>query len=290
VSLPTGWPGDFSELTVSWVPATDATSGIAGYSILLSPLSDPLPDDTVDITSETITLPLEAGDWWFKVLAVDNAGNPGPVDQAGLFVVDPALPAFVVPATAQLAVEGEMLQVQWEPVIGAYYGALYVSYDGGQTHEQITSVTAEQLAAGLFPWMVPAEITDEAVLLLRVIEASDDYWAASPVFLIRTVSDVGEGTSEAAATALAANYPNPFNPLTTIAFDLTGLTTVSLRILDVSGRQVRVLLDNVIVAGGRHEVFWDGRNSSGQRVASGSYFYRLEAGDFVETKRMTLLK
>ncbi len=89
---------------------------------------------------------------------------------------------------------------------------------------------------------------------------------------------------------LLQNAPNPFNPHTTIAFDLPGQTTVSLRVFDVSGRLVKVLLKEELFAEGRHEAIWNGRDDSGSQAASGTYFYNLEAGGFSETKRMTVLK
>jgi predicted GH43/DUF377 family glycosyl hydrolase len=89
---------------------------------------------------------------------------------------------------------------------------------------------------------------------------------------------------------LHQNSPNPFNPQTTIAYDLPKQTAVSLRVFDVSGRLVRVLVDGEIVAEGRNEAVWNGRDDTGRQVASGTYFYRLEAGEYSETKRMALIK
>ena len=89
---------------------------------------------------------------------------------------------------------------------------------------------------------------------------------------------------------LRQNAPNPFNPRTTIAFEIPGQTAVSLIVFDVSGRVVRVLIDNEIIEQGRHEVGWNGRDDSGRQLASGAYFYRLDAGGFSETKRMLLVK
>ncbi len=90
--------------------------------------------------------------------------------------------------------------------------------------------------------------------------------------------------------ALNDAVPNPFNPQTTIAYDLPNQTAVSLRVFDVSGHLVRVLVDGEIVAQGRQEAIWNGRDDSGRQVAAGVYFYRLEAGEYSETKRMALIK
>jgi FlgD Ig-like domain len=90
-------------------------------------------------------------------------------------------------------------------------------------------------------------------------------------------------------TALHANQPNPFNPSTTIQYSLSRTTPVRLVIYDVSGRLVRSLVDAVQAAGDR-QVTWDGRDSAGNAVGSGMYLYRLEAGETVLTRKMSLLK
>ena len=88
---------------------------------------------------------------------------------------------------------------------------------------------------------------------------------------------------------LHQNNPNPFNPSTHIAFELSVAGPVSMRVLDASGRLVRTLLDDERPAGS-HAVRWDGRDGSGLPVASGVYFYRVEAAGEVLSQRMVLLK
>ena len=83
---------------------------------------------------------------------------------------------------------------------------------------------------------------------------------------------------------LDQNYPNPFNPSTTIQFTIPRKMHVKLIIFDVSGRKISTLIDKTYLPG-IHEVSW---NASG--LASGIYFYCLEAGDFSSTKKMILLK
>lgn len=88
---------------------------------------------------------------------------------------------------------------------------------------------------------------------------------------------------------LAQNVPNPFNPMTTITFDLATTGRVGLTIFDLSGRLVCVLLDDERPAG-RHQARWDGTSGDGRQMASGTYFCRMEAGSFRETRRMTLVR
>ncbi len=85
------------------------------------------------------------------------------------------------------------------------------------------------------------------------------------------------------------NYPNPFNPTTKIAFNVPVNSEISLAVYSVNGDLVKILAqDNY--APGRYEALWNGRNETGQKVSSGIYFYRFSAGQFVQTKRMVLLK
>lgn len=85
-------------------------------------------------------------------------------------------------------------------------------------------------------------------------------------------------------------YPNPFNPVATIAFDLPDGRKASLQVYDLSGRLVRTLADQVAFGPGRHEILWEGRDDTGREVAAGVYCYRLRAGDYSMTMRMTLVK
>ncbi len=88
---------------------------------------------------------------------------------------------------------------------------------------------------------------------------------------------------------LSNNYPNPFNPETHISFSLPAKSEVTLSVYNVLGQHVKALASGAFEAG-THEVVWDGTNDSGENVTSGIYLYRLEAGDYLETKKMVLLK
>jgi hypothetical protein len=90
--------------------------------------------------------------------------------------------------------------------------------------------------------------------------------------------------------ALYHCVPNPFNPSTVIRYDVpAGGGRVTLQIFDVSGRLIATLVDDVQMAGTK-EVSWDGTDRRGRRVATGVYFYRMAAGEFVQTRKMVLMK
>jgi hypothetical protein len=88
---------------------------------------------------------------------------------------------------------------------------------------------------------------------------------------------------------LAANFPNPFNPLTTIAYSLGKTSRVRLTIYDVRGRVVNVLVDREQPVG-QYRTSWDGRDSFGSQAASGVYFLKLSAGDFSKVRKMVLIR
>lgn len=101
--------------------------------------------------------------------------------------------------------------------------------------------------------------------------------------------------SESASTllpqgyGLSQNYPNPFNPETIISYQLPEAGRVSLKIYSILGRQVRTLVDGEKPAG-FHQARWDGRNDAGQKMESGIYLYKLEAGGFVQSRKTIFLK
>jgi hypothetical protein len=88
---------------------------------------------------------------------------------------------------------------------------------------------------------------------------------------------------------LIGNHPNPFNPSTTIAYELDRSQRLVLAVYDARGRLVTTLVDGIEGAG-RHETAWNGVDRTGVPVASGVYFARLQVDGRSETKRMVLLK
>jgi hypothetical protein len=100
----------------------------------------------------------------------------------------------------------------------------------------------------------------------------------------------GDAVQPVSAFHLRQNVPNPFNPVTKIAFDVPrGGAKVALHIYDVSGRLVRTLVDGFEPSGTR-TASWYGRDDQGRPVASGTYYYQLTAPSFSERRKMLLLK
>ena len=103
------------------------------------------------------------------------------------------------------------------------------------------------------------------------------------------VTDVSDDQIIPTQFELSQNYPNPFNPTTKISYSLPQSSFVSIKVYDMLGREVRSLISNEMVAG-NHSVDWNGDDNNGIKVASGTYVYRITAGDFIAVKKMMLIK
>jgi hypothetical protein len=141
---------------------------------------------------------------------------------------------------------------------------------------------------------VPVAATIETHLNLPVQDhawffvcAVDDYGLHSDP--TGTQSNTSAVPDAAMATRLFAPVPNPFNPSTTLRFSLAEAGPVQLVVYDISGRRVRVLVDENR-GGGSHAVTWNGRDDTGRAAAAGTYFCRMQAEGKVETRRMMLVK
>jgi hypothetical protein len=120
-----------------------------------------------------------------------------------------------------------------------------------------------------------------------LVEAAvDDFWLDTEG---AGSTAVGDDQSLPDRLALGSNFPNPFNPKTSISFDLPRASAVELAVFDLKGRKVVTLVNQELDAGS-YQLSWFGRDADDRQVASGIYFYRLTAGGEVLTRKMTLLK
>jgi uncharacterized membrane protein len=130
---------------------------------------------------------------------------------------------------------------------------------------------------------------------IAVIQWMDDFWNTVYYWVefsgTVAIEDHDQPDQPAAPSAmrLAQNFPNPFNPMTTIEFALPRTESVRLAIHDLSGRLVRTLVMGEVQAGD-HSVVWDGTDARGNAVASGTYLYRLDTESVSRARTLTLLK
>ena len=100
---------------------------------------------------------------------------------------------------------------------------------------------------------------------------------------------MGEGLSIPDEFALHQNYPNPFNPVTTLRYDLPENGHVNITIYDMLGKEVKTLI-NQTQDPGYKSLIWDATNDYGNPVSAGIYLFQIQAGEYISTKKMVLLK
>ena len=107
--------------------------------------------------------------------------------------------------------------------------------------------------------------------------------------LDQSVPDIEKLNQIVKSFQLLTNYPNPFNPMTSIRYEINAPGLVEIRIYDVTGREIRTLVSAQIDAGS-YRVSWNGETSTGIKAAAGVYFYQLILNGSAETKKMLLIK
>ena len=133
-------------------------------------------------------------------------------------------------------------------------------------------------------------LTAAALLIASTAAQARISHGYSGILTIDTVTAVNDDAGALPkATTIAAIYPNPFNPRTTIEFELAETGAIELAIYDVGGRLVRVM-DSGSRAAGRYQATWDGQDNDGRAVPTGTYFCRLNTAQGSQTRKLTLAR
>lgn len=142
-----------------------------------------------------------------------------------------------------------------------------------------------------YEWFSPQSLIVMSISGFQGEASSTMVWNADVMMLATQQTDVEDEllAQRPQGFGLENNYPNPFNPSTTIVFSLETTGPASLIVYDMMGRRVRHLVEGIRVAG-QHQVVWDGRDDGGQPVASGTYVYTLRANGQTLNRTMTLTK
>ena len=167
------------------------------------------------------------------------------------------------------------------------YVSIKVSIDSGSTWLSITDST---LSSGLYAWLVNIPNTSSQCLV-KITDLTDStiYDTSDSLFTIERITEINNQKAIISNFHLYQNHPNPFNPITKIKFNIPNQSQiynrlVTLKVYNILGREVATLVNEEKPAG-EDEVEFDGSD-----LPSGIYFYQLKAGDFIQTKKMVLIK
>ncbi len=273
-----------AQLLVDWMYASDHPVGllIMGDNIA-SDLDGSASAVALELAATMCGVVLESSSYLEKTGGVNGGGTVSPIVTG--------IPGTPFAGLSYYAFGGcpwvNDFDVLWPTGYG-HWGLAYPDYGGATNY---AGIWTEDLNGAGYPlrtfWV------GHSFQYIRDVQLG---WLVRNIF-VRKVMDLFEqevswdfvDTELPKATALSRNFPNPFNPVTRLKFALKEKGPVSLRVYDVSGRLVRVLVDEVREAGS-YEAVWDGTNDEGRGIASGIYFCRMEAGEYERTLKMVLLK
>ncbi len=184
---------------------------------------------------------------------------------------------------------GEEYEIKWSASdnVGVVSVDILRSWNGGSTFPNV--IAEGEANDGVFAWTVPdsGNATSRIRVVARDAAGLAMYDDSDADFATTVGTGIEEGTAR--AFALEQNVPNPFNPVTQIAFSIPSAAAVELTIFDVNGRIVRRLIDAKLSADD-YVTVWRGRSDAGHDVASGMYFYRLTADGQELARKMILLR
>lgn len=166
-------------------------------------------------------------------------------------------------------------------------GTLHLEFNGIDE----TGNIAVPVTGGWQTWTTVSATANLAagIQTMRFVPTSSGEFNLNYFEVVGVPTAIGPGDTPT-QTALHPCFPNPFNPTTTISYDLNERVTISLAIYDVTGRRIRTLVDGESSDAGRYRRAWDGRDDAGRAVATGVYFYRLDAGTYSKSRKMVMLK
>jgi len=192
--------------------------------------------------------------------------------------------AYATATNLQATLEGDGIRLNWEydyPL--TFVNSFRVTRNGSI----INSLSQQGHSLTYLDNNLPG--AGEYTYLIRVVYLSPPGVSLPSNEVVVNYSSEDNHTVALQPTMLRNNYPNPFNPTTTISFDMSKDNHVNICVYNIRGQKVKLLVDGVREAGS-HQVVWDGHDDMGNEVNSGIYFYRMVSGDFVSVKKMVMVK
>ncbi len=231
----------------------------------------------------------ENGNYWSIFMVSAHTSDPLVYFESAIdsgYSVDNLAPA--VPTGILASVNGEnTIELNWDsPVDDDFdyfriYRGLVPDFD---------PVGSEPIAESIDLIYIDSAVESDVTYYYRLsaVDFNGNESEYSDAVSATTLATVGNSDIPA-EFALQQNYPNPFNPVTTLTYALPEKSMVRLTVHDVLGREVRSIV-NRIQEPGYQAIHWDARDEMGKPVSAGVYIYRIQAGEFIQTKKMILLK
>jgi hypothetical protein len=246
---------------------------------------DDVPDRMVKFSRPEVIDILPSG----EQVEVRVSGDVGDYVFVGADTIRVLMPKVTYPNGGESLEARDECVITWETPSGYVPDtySIYYTTDGGETWE----VICESIVGLSYRWMVPDAASVNCLVL---VEAYDEegimgYDESDYAFTLRSGAGFPGEEEPPSCFALHGCSPNPFTAMTVIAFDVPESAAARVTIYDTHGRIIKRLTNNKYGAG-RHAVTWQGDDEAGNRVGSGIYFIRMEAGTFQDMKKVMLLR
>ena len=186
------------------------------------------------------------------------------------------------PNGGEVWIVGETEEITWTDA-NVYNVKIEVSVNNGTSWSTITESTPN---TGTYSWIVAAQdSSDQCLIRITNVDDSNVLDVSDAAFTIDMITSVEETQTDIPTEFdLSQNFPNPFNPVTLIKYQVPNTAHVSIKVYDLTGQEVATLVNGVKEAG-TYEIKFDARN-----LASGVYLYRMIAGDFTSVRKFNVLK
>ena len=275
-----------TEAEISWNPPAPLERELESYDVYrfleanaTSPVLWELIADNIDeetyIDADWISLELDF--YQYAIVAIYTSGLEA---EAALSNVVEKLPVFNPPQN--FTVDEYSGLATWDPPVPAP-GVTLIEYSVFLDAEMFTTTETEWLFEDLI----------NGVIYTAAIQAVYDLGESNVIELEFQYLGTGAGNNLISTTELLGNYPNPFNPSTTISFSISNEQNeqIELIIYNLKGQKIKVFtFPNGSLGTSKHNIVWNGTNENNQPVSSGIYFYKLKAGGYEQTRRMLLMK
>ncbi|HKK73050.1 MAG TPA: LamG-like jellyroll fold domain-containing protein [Candidatus Krumholzibacteria bacterium] len=226
---------------------------------------------------------------WYVTVSDTSRTVTGPVWSFTTGLGEPQVQVLSPNGGEQLVV-GDTADLQWSATDDGTIVGIDVLLSRTGSAGVYDTLAVDLANTGSFSWTVAEPLSEDA--WLKVVARDDAGNSGDDIsdaaFSITSAVDAPPGS--ALRTQLVGAAPNPFNPQTTIRFDLAQRERVDLVVYDVSGRRVRTLLGGDTLNAGEHRQVWNGTDDRGAQVSSGIYLVRMTAGDYVARKSVVLVK
>jgi len=285
------------QIFLSWNMPEDYQGTLQSFKVLLGEwiLADSISADNMMYSHED----LDAGYYEYYVIAVYEEGNSQPSQSAFAEII----PEYQVDVTTEINI------MENEDFESAYFeiknlSNTYLSIDEMTMEGSVGTAGWSVIPQGVEGWYLPYYIAADDTLRcfvefslpslrdilvdsIRIVTTVDTQYVH--LYVESGLVHTDDISVIPVQTEITGNYPNPFNPTTTVKFSLSEASATTIEVYNIKGEKVKTLLNESLLAG-NHIVIWNGKNSTDQSVSSGVYFIRMTTDNTVSVRKTMLLK